>query len=334
METLRNQRLGPEYQTQEKRACYGLLPESMSHEGYMAHPVHAYWDDFWALRGFKDAAALAVILDDQTQALRLAVLRDNFRDTLYASLSTTIRERQLDFLPGSVELADFDPAATAIAITMVDELHHLPPAAVEQTFDKYLVGFRERARGDISWNNYSAYEIRIIGALVRLGKRECVQELLEFFLADRRIPPWNQWPEISWRDPQGPSFIGDMPHSWIGAEYILAIRSLFAYEREADHALVIAAGIADDWLNEAGAVVVKDLPTYYGRLSYTLRREDHTTLRLTLTGNLDLPKGGIVVRPPLQRPLVQAEINGRRLETVDAESVTCREYPAEIVITY
>ncbi len=71
-------------------------------------------------------------------------------------------------------------------------------------FDKYLAGFRERVRGNIPWNNYSAYEIRIIGALVRLGKRDCVQELLAFFLADRRIPPWNQWPEISWRDPTGP----------------------------------------------------------------------------------------------------------------------------------
>ncbi len=72
LESLRRRRLTPEYQTAEKRACYGLLPESMSHEGYMAHPVHAYWDDFWALRGFKDAAAMAEILGDRptSQAYR------------------------------------------------------------------------------------------------------------------------------------------------------------------------------------------------------------------------------------------------------------------------
>jgi hypothetical protein len=46
MEGLRSRRLTAEYRRPEKRACYGLLPESMSHEGYMAHPVHAYWDDF------------------------------------------------------------------------------------------------------------------------------------------------------------------------------------------------------------------------------------------------------------------------------------------------
>ena len=61
MEGLRMKRLTKEYQTQEKRAYYGLLPESMSHEGYMAHPVHAYWDDFWAIRGLGDAAQMAEV---------------------------------------------------------------------------------------------------------------------------------------------------------------------------------------------------------------------------------------------------------------------------------
>ena len=42
------------------------------------------------------------------------------------------------------------------------------------------------ARGEIDWNNYSAYEIRILGALVRLGRCADAHELLEFFLADRR----------------------------------------------------------------------------------------------------------------------------------------------------
>ena len=334
MENLRSQRLTAEYQAPEKRACYGLLPESMSHEGYMAHPVHAYWDDFWALRGLKDAVTIAEILGHREQAHRLTAFRDAFCDTLYASLHATMQERNLDFLPGSVEFADFDPAASAIAIALVDELHHLPQAAVAQTFDTYLAGFRERVRGAIPWNNYSAYEMRIIGALVRLGRRQDAHELLDFFLADRRILPWNQWPEISWHDPKGPSFIGDMPHSWISAEYILSIRSLFAYEREADQALVIAAGLHEHWLTETGEVVVKELPTSYGKLSYTLRREGSDTLRLIVSGDLALPPGRMVVKPPLPRPLVQVEVNGSKIETFDAESVTCGVCPAETVMRY
>jgi hypothetical protein len=277
---------------------------------------------------------MAKILGDHDQAQRLTAFRDSFCDTLYASLNTTIQERHLDFVPGSVEFADFDPAATASAIAPVDELHHLPQPVIDKTFEKYLAGFRERVRGDIPWNNYSAYEIRIIGALVRLGRRQDAHELLDFFLADRRILPWNQWPEISWHDPKGPSFIGDMPHSWISAEYILSIRSLFAYEREADQALVIAAGIRENWLTDTCDVVVTNLPTYYGKLSYTLHREGPDTLRLIVTGDLALPPGKIVVKPPLPRPLVQVEVNGSKSETFDAESASCGECPAEMIMKY
>lgn len=332
MESLREQRMTAEFQTPEKRACYGLLPESMSHEGYMAHPVHAYWDDFWAARGFRDATAMAGILGETAEHERIAALCADFQRTLSASIERVILERQLDFLPGSVEFADFDPSATSIAITVAGELPRLPRGIVEQTYDKYLEGFRQRASGTVPWANYSAYEIRIIGALVRLGRRQDAHELLAFFLADRRILPWNQWPEISWCDPHSPSFIGDMPHSWIGAEYILAVRSLFAYEREEDQSLVIAAGIAERWLADGYEVAVRDLPTYYGRLSYALRREGDSALRLTLCGDLVVPPGGVILQPPLPGPLVQVVFDGRSVDDFAPDHVRCDACPAEIVL--
>lgn len=330
LERLMGQRLTPEFQAPDKRAFYGLLPESMSHEGYMAHPVHAYWDDFWALRGLKDGAEMAEILGHDAQARRITHLSGSLARNLYASLNRVIQGRGLDYVPGCVELADFDPSATSIALTVADELHHLPRPAIDQTFDKYLAGFRARARGETPWANYSAYEIRIIGALVRLGRRQEAHELLEFFLADRRIQPWNQWPEISWRDPLGPSFIGDMPHSWIGAEYILAARSLFAYEREADRSLVIAAGIPAGWLSEAGEVEVHDLPTYYGPVSYRLARRGENGLRLSLAGDLRIPPGGILVMPPFPGVLSEVRIDGRYGAAFGADWVRCPGCPAEL----
>lgn len=333
LDSLRGQRLTAKYQVPDQRALYGLLPESMSHEGYMAHPVHAYWDDFWALRGLKDAAEMAGLLGDGEQAQRISTLRDDFAKDLYASLDLVIRERGLEFVPGSVEFADFDPAATAIALTVVDELHRLPRPFIDQTFDKYLEGFRTRVRGEVPWANYSAYEIRIIGALIRLGRRSEAHELLEFFLSDRRLPPWNQWPEISWYDPLGPSFIGDMPHSWIGAEYILAVRSLFAYEREADRSLVIAAGVSEKWLPVGGTIRVQDLPTSFGRLSYVLHRATEDTYRLTLSGDLRVPAGGILVLPPLRRPLVEVQIDGGHgTAAFGPDWARCADCPADLLL--
>ena len=334
MEGLRSKRLTKEYKSGEKQACYGLLPESMSHEGYMAHPVHAYWDDFWGIRGLRDASLMAEVLGDAKEAARLASMRDSFSEDVAASLRATIARHKIDFVPGSVEFGDFDPTATSVAVNLLDQLHLLPPAEIQKTFDKYMEGFRKRRDGAVAWNNYSAYEIRIIGALVRLGRRRDALEVLEFMLADRRIPVWNQWPEISWRDPSGPSFIGDLPHTWISAEYMLAMCTMFAYEREEDESLVIAAGVAEEWLSDGSTVGVKNLPTYYGNLSYSLRLKGKGTLRLKLEGNLVLPPGGIVVKPPLPRPIRQVEVNGRALTEFTTDTFTCRECPAEAVVRF
>ena len=334
MEALRRKRLTGEYQSGEKKACYGLLPESMSHEGYMAHPVHAYWDDFWAIRGLRDASLMAEVLGDGTEAKRLSALREAFSENVRASLTATMARHKIDFIPGSVELGDFDPTATSVAIGLLDQLHLLPPKETHHTFDKYLAGFRERAGGTLNWNNYSAYEIRIIGALVKLGRRRDAQEVMQYMLSDRRIPPWNQWPEISWRDPAGPSFIGDLPHTWISAEYMLAVCSLFAYEREEDDSLVIAAGVAENGLSDAFEVGVKNLPTYYGDLTYSLRLEGTDTMRLRLEGDLVIPPGGVVVMPPLPRSIRQVTINGRVLSSFEPDRFKCTECPAEALVKF
>jgi hypothetical protein len=66
--TLRQQRLTDDFKEPDRQVFYGLLPESISHEGYSARPVHSYWDDFFALRGLKDAASLAIVVADDEHA--------------------------------------------------------------------------------------------------------------------------------------------------------------------------------------------------------------------------------------------------------------------------
>ncbi|AMO22593.1 discoidin domain-containing protein [Ramlibacter solisilvae] len=330
LESLLAQRRTPEFRTPQRQACFGILPESVSHEGYLAQPVHAYWDDFWALRGIGDGADLARALGTEGEAARLRALQGEFGGCLYESIAATMASHALNYIPGSVEWADMDPSATATAIATTDAPERLAPGPLARTFDDYLHHFRKRRRREIEWNNYSAYEIRVLGALVRLGRRADAHELLEFFLADRRPPAWNQWPEISWRDPRSPGHLGDVPHAWIGAEYVLAVLGMFAYERSSDAALVIAAGLSDAWL-DADGVAIEGLPTWWGPLSYTLQRDGPDTLRLDAQPGLACPPGGIVMRPPLPRPLVRVEVDGRPLDAFDQDGVTLPELPARVV---
>ena len=304
----------------------GLMPISVSHEGYLAQPVHSYWDDFWTLRGLQDAVHLAHVLGRQDAARRWELLCARFAAALFASIESTRAQRRLDYIPASIEWADFDPTATANALYLFDVPAQLDRRAVERTFDTYLADWHAKRSGLIDASNYTPYEIRIIGALVRLGRRDAALELLRFFLADRRPPPWNQWPEIAWRDPKAPAHLGDLPHTWIAAEYVLAVRSLFAYERETERAIVLAAGVAAAWIEGAGVQVDK-MPTLFGDLSYALRRLDESTLRFEIHSRIPAT---LLLRPPLAAPLRSVLVNGRPWTGFDADSVTLGGEPAEV----
>jgi len=305
----------------------GLLPISVSHEGYLAQPVHSYWDDFWALRGLRDAVHLAQAIGRRDFAERWEALTKRLDSALCASIESTRSLRKLDFIPGSIEWADFDPTATANAVYLLDVPDGVDRPALERTFDMYLTEWRRKRSGELASPNYTPYEIRIIGAFVRLGRREAALELLRFFMSDRRPMAWNQWPEISWRDRAAPAHLGDLPHTWIAAEYVLAVRSLFAYERESDATLIIAAGLAPEWLEGEG-VKVNGMPTLYGSLSYSLRRLDAATVRFDISSAMS---ARVILRPPLGAPLRSAMVNGSACPIAPDDSVALLRTPAEVV---
>ena len=125
----------------------------------------------------------------------------------------------------------------------------------------------------------------------------------------------------------------DLPHSWIGAEYVLAFRDLFAFEREADESLVVAAGIPGDWL-AAGEVAVSGLPTWYGRLDVRLRRTAAGNLHLSLGGEARLPPGGIGFAPELDGLPREVRVNGEPTTAFTATEVHIATFPAEVVVDF
>lgn len=334
IEAMRATRLGPEYETEDGLPFRGLLPESISHEGYSAHPVHSYWDDFFALRGLRDAADLAVVVSDEANAARFAALRDAFRADLYASLERTMARHGITFIPGSVELGDFDATSTAAAVTPCGELASLPRAALDDTFDRYLQYVRERSSRPPNDEGYTPYEMRNVAALVMMGRREEAFWLLRLLLADRRPPEWNHWGEIVWRNPVAPRFIGDMPHTWVGAGFLRAVRTMFVYEDEAAKALVVGAGLPADWVLDGSGVRALRLPTHYGVLSYSLRRDGDAALVFALSGDLDVPPGGIVLDPPLPAPLTSVTVNGKRRAVDGPGPLRIDEFPAVVRLAW
>ncbi len=316
------------------RAYYGLVPESISHEGYSAKPMHSYWDNFFTIKGLKDAAEIQKILGESANYDRIAGIRDTFRVNLYNSLDLAMKVRNIDYIPGCVELGDFDATSTTIALTPCNELHNLPVPQVYNTFEKYYSFFLDRRDGRRDWVNYTPYENRLIGSFIMLDQPGRAHELIEYFLDDQRPQGWHHWAEVVWKDYRHPGFIGDMPHTWCGSDFINAARSMFVYENEYNHTLVLASALYQDWIDAPEGMSVENLPTYYGEISYSVKKEGNS-YHFAITGDIDLPEGGIRIRNFNGGKTPSAiTVNGKEIKDFNDGEIAVREVPADLVINY
>jgi hypothetical protein len=147
LDSLRQLRRTPRYQQGDQQAFFGLLPPSISHEGYSAKPMHSYWDDLFALRGFKDATMMAELLGHREEAARFAAMRDEFRQDLLASLRRAMEQHHVPYLPGAADLGDFDPTSTTIALSPVEEDTRLPAGVLDSTCERYWASLAPRRDG-------------------------------------------------------------------------------------------------------------------------------------------------------------------------------------------
>jgi hypothetical protein len=308
LESLRSERLAERFRTERGGATYGILPESISHEGYHKKAVHSYWDDLFARQGLRDAVFLARLVRDEAHAAAWAELSAAFERDLLASYEATRKLHGIPHLAGSVELGDFDPTATAVAFEMGGEPRDFPADALRATFARYLSEVAERKRGVMRRDAFAPYELRIATALVRMGDRDGASDVLALNLAGRRPPAWRQWPEIVWTDETKGQWLGDLPHGWIASTFLHAVRTLLAYERASDEALVLAAGVPAAWLAGGEPVRVARLSTWWGPLDYELRRAGDGALRMRVGGGLRVPPGGVVLAPPGAEPLTVREL--------------------------
>jgi len=330
IEELRHTRRTDVDRAPDKLAFFGLLPESISHEGYSAKPMHSYWDDFWALKGLEDAAWMAGTLGHGGEASPWSAARSEFERDVLASIARVREEKGIAWLPGCAEMGDFDATSSTVALWPVGIDAKLPRAAVEATWERYWREAEARFTGRAAWEGYTPYEWRSVDAFVRLGWRDRATQLARWLMADRMPVAWNQWPEVVHENPTKAAYLGDLPHAWVGSDFIRSFLDMLAYERPADRALVLGAGVPVEWLAGDG-IAVKALRTEFGPLSFTMRAEGGA-VRVRIEGGLRVPQGGIALRPPLAAGARTATVGGAPAAVSADGEVTVRSLPADIAI--
>ncbi len=316
------------------RAYYGIMPESISHEGYSAKPMHSYWDDFFTMKGLKDAAEIERILGEEISYEKIKKMRDTFRENLYNSLDLAIKTRKIDYLPGCVERGDFDAISTTIAISPCNELPDLPEPYARSTFDQYYEFFEKRRDNKIDWTAYTPYENRLIGSFIFLDQPERAHELIKFFLNDQKPDTWNDWAEVVWKKERYPGYIGVMPHTCVGSDFLNAVRSMFVYESEFDSSLVVAAALYKDWVDSPDGMSVENLPTYYGELSYSIKKNGNK-YDIKIYENVSIPPGGIILKNIYADKLpASVMVNGDQIKSFDKKNIRVDKFPALVELSF
>ncbi len=306
VQALRERTMTDDYAADDpRRARYrGLVPASISHEGYST-PHHSYWDNYWALRGWRDGAALAHRMGDTASVEWARAQYDALADSVRASLARTMAECGIDFIPGSAERGDPDATSVSIAIFPCDVARDLFDAdALARTYDDYLAHVAARDTRATAWL-YTPYEARNIAALQMMGRLADARALHARLFRDRRPTGWRHFAEVVASDPRQGVYIGDMPHTWVGADYLHSVRTMLV--REDGDTLHLLEGAPIEWWSTC-RFELEGMPTYWGPVHLQIHPDGKccavalkTPPRLT---------GRVRVYVPHEMSVTHAEING------------------------
>lgn len=316
LQALRERTLVPGYMADQPapERFRGIIAPSISHEGYSA-PTHSYWDNFWALKGWHDGAWLAESLGDAGTAQWAREQEQLLRTSLAASIRATMKWKGEDRLPADADLGSADPTSVSIALDPTGAQDVLPVDALALTYARYIDEVRARERPGALYA-YTPYELRNVLTYVHLDQPAQADELLQTIARKRRPLEWHVFAEVIHSRLRFPRYLGDMPHTWIGAEYVRAVYGMLMHE--GDERLSLLPGVPPSWLQGPGLRTGK-MATAYGSLDMHARREGDT-MTVTLGEGLRPNTKLRLFWPDRQRPR-RVVVDGKPFTAYDASGV-------------
>lgn len=249
---------------------WGLFPVGLGEaigEGYI------YYHNFWGVFGMKEILEAARVLDKKDDVEWMEKVHTQFREDLLRSVKTAFETTgKGEYIPG-------DPFSSRLRIW--GSLAALYPCGILEPNDPMLTGtlttmWQRMEQASPGEDQYIFFNNPKLWTYITTDWAECYLlrgELDKFYRLFngyvRHASPTNAWIEEIFLDSRIGT--GDMPHGWAAADYILLLRDSIVSER--DGGLHIAAGVQPNWLMK-GPVEVRDLPTEFGEVNLTIRRED------------------------------------------------------------
>jgi hypothetical protein len=306
------------------RDSNGLLHSGWSaeHLGDMDKPH--YWDDFWGLAGLWEAARLAERIGSP-QAGEIWSAYDQLRRATQDSIRWVLarqheRGEWQTYIPtGPANVGGLDSTMVgAVAyfhpcrLYMGEKLGSDIDVAARQTLDTLWAHFVQDGgyRHDAAWRAYGPYlTLQLAHAFLLLGDLDRMERCLnwasrEAFAQVSRpgAPAADRWPVVlgAWNEqhcypiqsdftdqPYSTWYMGDIPHGWACAEFMLLMRDMLFFEADEDQDahVYLAPGLTTLRVGHGQTVEVRNAPTVFGSaFGYRLvHHAAHNQIDLTIT---------------------------------------------------
>jgi len=302
IKSIRAQRLRKEY---EGTALYGILPPSVSAEDLGPGTWHHYWDDFWCIKGLYDAAFLARELGEKQMADEFQREATDLFQRTQDSYRTVMKDSSIDWIPnGPEDLRGTSMARGTSPAVWPGQLFTPGDEEIQVSFQRYYEKWIKPFGGAyLHQGHFWPYAFELAQCYAFLGRREITEEILRWHLDHQTYPGVYSWAEQI--DTTSLWFhAGDMPHCWVAADYMNALRACLLYEE--NERIMLGGGVPRTWLKTGRSFSISNAPTFWGTLSYSVSvSRDRKQVSLTLDGTARPPEG-YSIRLPLDATTIRS----------------------------
>lgn len=333
---------------------YGLLPKGVSQDNFK-YPAHLYVDNWWAIIGLKSAYEAACVLDKKEDAEWIKKEYESLYDCTLKSIKKAMQRDNLNYMPGFADywpdkMRKVDADHRILGDTQMAWAHRpalspgdalgvsIPYELFKKSYEKYWGRAGKFSEYDGGWyveyeRFFWGYNVKLAHPLIYLAMEEVALKNIYWSINNQSCP--GGWMEAmpTKVDKEGKRIIaegivGDVPHGWVAADYILLLRDMLL--REKADKLILLSCIPDSWLDDGKVIEVKDAPTYFGKISFKL--ESHLSkgyLKLSINTKTP-PNNGYILR--LDKKINKIKIDGKVKAEFTDDKITIPKQAKEIII--
>ncbi len=337
---------------------YGLLHTSVSQDNFGTH-AHLYLDNWWALVGLRCAVLAAEALKKKKDVLRLKKEYASLEKSINESLRKVLKREKIDYMPAFAdnwppEERKIDGGHRILGDTQMAWAHRpalfpgrnlgvkIQEKLFKESYKKYWKTAGAFSDYDGGWfveyeKVFWGYNFLLAHPMMYLGMEDVTLKNIEWGIKNRSCPggwmeamPARKNKKGKWEIADG--IIGDVPHGWSAAFYILLLRNMII--REENNQIVLFPAMPESWFKNGENIEIRNAPTYFGKIG--LRCESFMKegfIRLNITMKMP-PPGGFKIKIPVNKKIKYLKINGR--ETAYANTGTIGLHPCskEIILGF